>query len=188
MAAREACDESGALLVFDEVQAGMGRTGSLWAFEQLPVRPDLMTAAKALGGGLPVGAVVTARELGDAFEPGDHGTTFGGGPVAASAALAALDVIGDDALLANVREQGQRLMDALSAIDGIAEVRGRGLMVGLTLDRELDAPAVRDRCLDAGLVLNCPGPAMLRFLPPLIVGSGDVDRAVGILSLALASG
>ncbi len=87
VAAREACDATGALLVFDEVQTGMGRTGSLWAFEQLPVKPDLMTAAKALGGGLPVGAVVTTPELADTFEPGDHGSTFAGGPVGASAAL-----------------------------------------------------------------------------------------------------
>ena len=91
VAAREACDETGALLVFDEVQTGMGRTGSLWAFEQSPVRPDVMTAAKALGGGLPVGAVVTTPELADTFEPGDHGSTFAGGPVGASAALAALE-------------------------------------------------------------------------------------------------
>ena len=93
VAAREACDATGALLVFDEVQTGMGRTGTLWAHEQLPVRPDVMTSAKALGGGLPVGAVVTAPALGDVFEPGDHGSTFAGGPVGAAAALAALDLL-----------------------------------------------------------------------------------------------
>ncbi len=185
-AAREACNETGALLVFDEVQAGMGRTGSLWAHEQLPVRPDLMTAAKALGGGLPVGAVVTTPELGETFEPGDHGTTFGGGPVGASAALAALDVIGDEALLANVRERGGQLMSGLGEIEGVAEVRGRGLMVGLTLAEGLDAPAVRDRCLEAGLVLNCPGAGMLRLLPPLIVSADQAEEGLTILRRTLA--
>ncbi len=186
IAAREACDEAEALLVFDEVQCGMGRTGSLWAFEQLPVRPDLMTAAKALGGGLPVGAVVTTPGLGETFEPGDHGTTFGGGPVAAGAALAALAVIDDQGLLANVVEQGARLMDGLSQIEGVAEVRGRGLMVGLTLADGLDAPRVRDRCLDGGLVLNCPGPGMIRLLPPLVVSEDQVGRGLRILERAIS--
>ena len=147
-----------------------------------------MTAAKALGGGLPVGAVVTTPELADTFEPGDHGSTFAGGPVGASAALAALDVIDDDELLANVRERGAQLMDGLAAIDGVAEVRGRGLMIGLTLADGLDAPAVRDRCLDGGLVLNCPGPGMLRLLPPLIVSGEDVDEGLGILGRCIAYG
>ncbi len=181
VAAREACDATGALLILDEVQTGMGRTGSLWAYEQLTVKPDLMTAAKALGGGLPVGAVVTAPELADILEPGDHGTTFGGGPVAASAALAALDVIGEAELLANVRARGAELMEGLAAIDGVAEVRGRGLMIGLTLEDGIDASAVRDRCLEAGLVLNCPGPGMLRLLPPLIVDARDVAEGLRIL-------
>jgi len=184
-AARAACDRTGALLVFDEVQAGMGRTGSLWAHEQLAVRPDLMTTAKALGGGLPVGAVVTTPELGETFEPGDHGTTFGGGPVCAAAALATLDVIADDALMADVREQGERLMAGLRELKGVAEVRGRGLMVGATLANALDAPAVRDRCLEAGLVINCPGAGMLRFLPALVVEADEVDEALEKLGGAL---
>ncbi|MEJ7875195.1 MAG: acetylornithine/succinylornithine family transaminase [Solirubrobacterales bacterium] len=187
IAAREACDATDALLVFDEVQAGMGRTGSLWAYEQLPVEPDLMTAAKALGGGLPVGAVVTTPELGEAFEPGDHGTTFGGGPVAASAALAALEVLDDQALLATVRELGARFLEGLAGVDGVGDVRGRGLMVGVTLADGLDAQAVRDHCLESGLVVNCPGPAMLRFLPPLLIGEGDVFEALSIISNSLAS-
>ena len=166
----------------------MGRTGTLWALEQSPVRPDVMTAAKALGGGLPVGAVVTTPELADTFEPGDHGSTFAGGPVGASAALAALDVIGDDALLANVRERGAQLLGNLTAIDGVAEVRGRGLMIGLTLAGGLDAPTVRDRCLDEGLVLNSPGPGMLRLLPPLIVLGDDVDEGLDILGHCIARG
>ncbi len=185
VAAREACDEVGALLVFDEVQTGMGRTGSLWAYERLPVRPDVMTSAKALGGGLPVGAVVTTEGLGDVFEPGDHGSTFAGGPVGAVAALAALDVLGDDGLLAAVRATGERLMAGLGELDGVAEVRGRGLMLGVSLDPALDAATVRDRCLEAGLVINCPGPGMLRFLPPLIVGEAEVDDALTRLTASL---
>ncbi|MDX6585752.1 MAG: acetylornithine/N-succinyldiaminopimelate aminotransferase [Solirubrobacterales bacterium] len=182
VAAREACDATGALLVLDEVQTGMGRTGSMWAFEQLPVKPDVMTAAKALGGGLPVGAVVTTPELADTFEPGDHGSTFAGGPVGASAALAALDVIGDEELLANVQERGAEIKDGLEAIDGILEVRGRGLMIGMTLADGLDAPEVRDRCLDAGLVINCPGPGMLRLLPPLILTSEDAAQGLSVIA------
>ena len=185
LAAREGCDASGALLILDEVQSGMGRAGTLWAHEQLPVEPDLMTAAKALGGGLPVGAVVTSQDLGDTFEPGDHGTTFGGGPVGAEAAMAALDVISDEALLANVVETGGRFMEGLIALGSVAEVRGRGLMVGVTLADGLDAPDVRDRCLEAGLVVNCPGPGMIRFLPPLVVDTEAVAAALAILGNAL---
>jgi predicted acetylornithine/succinylornithine family transaminase len=187
VAAREACDEVGAALVFDEVQTGMGRTGTLWAFHQLPVRPDVMTTAKALGGGLPVGAVVTTPEFGNVFEPGDHGSTFAGGPVGATAALAALDVLGDDKLLAAVRATGERFMAALGELDGVVEVRGRGLMVGVTLAERLDAAAVRDAALEQGLVINCPGPGMLRFLPPLIVGQAEVDEALELLRLALVA-
>jgi acetylornithine/succinyldiaminopimelate/putrescine aminotransferase len=177
-AAREACHASGALLVFDEVQTGMGRTGSLWAHEQLEVSPDVMTAAKALGGGLPVGAVVTTQDVGDVFERGDHGSTFAGGPVGAAAALAALELLGDQELLANVRACGERFSGGLAALEGVVDVRGRGLMVGVTLQEGLDAVAVRDGCLEAGLVINCPGPGMLRFLPPLVIGEAEVDEAL----------
>ena len=119
VAAREACDEAGALLVFDEIQTGMGRTGSLWAYEQLPARPDVMTTAKALGGGLPAGACVTQPELGDVLQPGDHGSTFAGGPLVAAAALAAFEVIDDPELLRRVRELGGRLRDGLEALAGV---------------------------------------------------------------------
>jgi acetylornithine/N-succinyldiaminopimelate aminotransferase len=180
-AAREACDAAGAVLIFDEVQTGMGRTGSLWAYEQLDVRPDVMTAAKALGGGMPVGACVTVAELGDVLELGDHGSTFAGGPVAAAAALAALAELGDQALLANVEERGAQLQSGLAALEGIADVRGRGLMVGVTVADGVDAPAVHRAALEGGLVINVPGPGMLRFLPPLTVGESDVDAALEIL-------
>ncbi|MQA75396.1 MAG: acetylornithine/succinylornithine family transaminase [Solirubrobacterales bacterium] len=184
-AAREACDATGAVLVFDEIQTGMGRTGSLWAYERLGMGPDVLTAAKALGGGLPVGAVLTTPELGDVLTVGDHGSTFAGGPVAAAAALAALDVIADDGLLARVRDLGERFRAGLSGLDGVAEVRGRGLMVGVTLVDGLDARAVASRALEAGLVLNVPGDGMLRFLPPLVIGEHEVDEALALLEDAL---
>jgi acetylornithine/N-succinyldiaminopimelate aminotransferase len=187
VAAREACDASGALLILDEIQTGMGRTGSLWAYEQLPVRPDVMTAAKALGGGLPVGACVTTPELGDVLGRGDHGSTFAGGPIGARAALAALDVLGDPELFASVRELGESFMRELAALDGIAEVRGRGLMVGATLAEEVDAAQVAGRCLEAGLVINVPGERMLRFLPPLVIDEGNVSEALEILRDSLTS-
>ena len=187
VAAREACDRSGALFMLDEIQTGMGRTGSLWAYEQLPVRPDVLTAAKALGGGLPVGACVTAPEVGDGLERGEHGSTFAGGAITAAAALAAFDLLKQPELLRSVREVGGRLAAGLGAIDGIAEVRGRGLMVGVTLAAGLDAGEVQSRCLDAGLVVNVPAPGMLRFLPPLIVTAAEVDRALEIVAAAAAT-
>ena len=185
LAAREACDEVGAALVFDEVQCGMGRTGSLWAYEQLPVRPDLLTSAKALGGGLPVGAVISSPELADVLGRGDHGSTFAGAPIAAAAALATLDVIDDPQLLDRVRSLGDGLRDGLAELDGVEEVRGRGLMVGVTLEPTRDAAAVASRALEAGLVINAPGSRMLRLLPPLIIDEADVDRAVALLAASI---
>ena len=120
LAARQACDEAGALLILDEIQTGMGRTGSLWAYEQTPVRPDVLTSAKALGGGMPIGACITGPAAADVLEPGDHGSTFAGGPVATAAALAVLDIVDDPALLRRVRELGARLREGLEALDGVA--------------------------------------------------------------------
>jgi predicted acetylornithine/succinylornithine family transaminase len=185
LAAREACDEAGALLVFDEIQTGMGRTGSLWAHQQLPVRPDVMTAAKALGGGLPVGACVTGAEVGDVLERGDHGSTFAGGPIGAAAALAAIDLIDEEGVLRGVRELGARLAAGLARIDGIEAIRGRGLMIGMDVGAGLDAGAVQARCLEAGLVVNVPGPGMLRLLPPLLIDADDVDRGLELLEQAV---
>jgi predicted acetylornithine/succinylornithine family transaminase len=185
-AAREACDEVGAALVFDEVQCGMGRTGTLWAYEQLPARPDVLTAAKALGGGLPVGAVVTSPELAGVLTRGDHGSTFAGAPITAAAALAALAVIDDPELLRRVGTLGERFRAGLAEIDEIIEVRGRGLMVGVTLAEGLDAGEVAARALDRGLVLNVPGEGMLRFLPPLVISEADVDRALAVVVDSLA--
>jgi acetylornithine/N-succinyldiaminopimelate aminotransferase len=186
-AAREACDRAGAALVFDEVQTGVGRTGTLWAFEQLDVRPDVITSAKALGGGLPVGAVVTTPELGDVLERGDHGSTFAGGPVAASAALAALGVIDDQKLLERVRELGERFRAGLAEFDGVIEVRGRGLMVGVTLADGVDTTEIAAGGLEQRLVFNVPGQRMLRFLPPLVVDEADIDDALERLGQALGA-
>jgi acetylornithine/N-succinyldiaminopimelate aminotransferase len=183
-AAREACDEAGALLVFDEIQTGMGRTGSLWAYQQLPVRPDVMTTAKALGGGLPVGACVAAPVAADVLERGDHGSTFAGGPLIAAASLAAFDVIDDPELLRRVRNLGARFREGLEAIDAIGEVRGRGLMVGARLDG-VEAKEAAARALAEGLIVNPIGEDTLRFLPPLIIEEPDVDEALAILRRAL---
>jgi acetylornithine/N-succinyldiaminopimelate aminotransferase len=185
LAARRACDEAGALLILDEIQTGMGRTGSLWAYEQTPVRPDVLTSAKALGGGVPIGACVTGPVAADVLEPGDHGSTFAGGPVAASAALAVIDVVDDPALLRRVRELGTELRDGLEALDGVSETRGRGLMVGVGLEDGIDAQALAADLLDRGLVVNVPAPATLRLLPPLLVDSSHVEKAVGRIGESL---
>ncbi len=183
-AAREACDEHGAALIFDEVQCGMGRTGSLWAYEQTGVRPDAMTVAKALGGGLPIGALVTGERLADVLEPGDHGSTFAGGPVVATAALAALELTEDRALLTSVRELGQRLAAGLERLPHVSSVRGRGLMLACELD--VPAPAVVGRALrEQRLVANATGPTTLRLLPPLTIGEHDVEDALERLAGAL---
>jgi predicted acetylornithine/succinylornithine family transaminase len=183
-AARAACDEHGAALIFDEVQCGMGRTGTLWAYEQTGVVPDAMTVAKALGGGLPVGALVTGERLADVLVAGDHGSTFAGGPVIASAALAALEVTDDAALLERVRELGQRLRAGLEALPHVLSVRGRGLMLACELD--VAAPeVVRRALLERRLVLNATGASTLRLLPPLIIDEADVDEALARLAAAL---
>jgi len=185
LAARQACDESGALLIFDEIQTGVGRTGSLWAYEQTPVRPDVLTSAKALGGGMPIGACVTAPVAADVLEPGDHGSTFAGGPVATAAALAVLDTVDDPALLRRVRELGTELRTGLEALDGVVGTRGRGLMIGVALEPELDAATVGADLLRRGLVVNVPAPSTLRLLPPLVVESSHVERAVGLIGDSL---
>ncbi len=186
LAARRACDEAGALLIFDEIQTGMGRTGSLWAYQQTPVRPDVLTSAKALGGGVPIGACITGPAAADVLEPGDHGSTFAGGPVATSAALAVLDIVDDAALLRRVRELGTELRGGLMALEGVEEVRGRGLMVGVGLAAGLDAQAVGADLLERGLVVNVPAASTLRLLPPLLVESSHVERAIGLIGEALA--
>ena len=186
VAAREACDEAGALLVLDEIQSGMGRTGSLWAYEQTPVRPDVMTTAKALGGGLPIGACLASPDLADLLQPGDHGSTFAGGPLIATAALAVLDVVDDPQLLRRVRDLGASLREGLEAVDGVREVRGRGLMIGVGLEEGIDAAQVAAAALDAGLVINVPEPGSLRLLPPLTISDKDGQRALELLREQIA--
>jgi acetylornithine/N-succinyldiaminopimelate aminotransferase len=183
-AARAACDAHGAALVFDEVQCGMGRTGTLWAYEQTGVTPDAITSAKALGGGLPIGALITGERLADTLQPGDHGSTFAGGPVVAAAALAALDVIDEPALLGRVRELGHRLTAGLEHLPHVLSVRGRGLLLACELDTQ--APAVvRRALLDERLVLNATGPSTVRLLPPLTIGVDEVDEALRRFARAL---
>jgi predicted acetylornithine/succinylornithine family transaminase len=185
LAAREACNEAGALLILDEIQTGLGRTGSLWAYEQTPVRPDVITTAKALGGGVPIGACITGPEAADVLEPGDHGSTFAGGPVATAAALAVLDIVDDPVLLRHVRELGAYLCEKLDALDGVGETRGRGLMVGVGLEEGIEAAAVGADLLERGLIVNVPRPDTLRLLPPLVIDSDHVDMAVGLIGESL---
>jgi acetylornithine/N-succinyldiaminopimelate aminotransferase len=183
-AAREACDRHGALLVFDEVQCGMGRTGTLWAFEGLGVRPDLLTTAKGLGGGLAIGAVVASPRYSDLFQVGDHGSTFGGSPLACAAALAALEVASDGRLLERVKRVAKVFQEGLAAVPGVKEVRGLGLMVGAEIDG--DAPAVVERALyEERLVINAPRPTTLRFLPPLVVEEAEVQEGLARLQRVL---
>ncbi len=181
-AAREATAEAGALLVFDEIQTGMGRTGSLWAYEQLCTAPDVMTTAKALGGGMPAGACVISEAVGPGLEAGEHGSTFAGGPLIAAAALAAFDVIDEPAVLRGVRETGVMLSEGLEALSGVDHVRGRGLMLGVGLMEGADAAEIAAGLLTDGLIVNAPRPDTLRLLPPLVIGAEEADRALQIIS------
>ena len=179
VAAREACDRAGAALVFDEIQCGMGRTGTLWAYEQSSVVPDALTTAKALGGGFPIGALVTGERLADVLRPGDHGSTFAGGPVVCAAALVALQICADPELLARVRGLGERLVAGLASLPYVDAVRGRGLMLAIDLNGGLDALSLARRALlEQRLVVNATGPRTIRLEPPLIVSEAEVDDAL----------
>jgi len=183
-ACREACDRHGAALIFDEIQSGLGRTGKVWAHEWPGVVPDAITTAKALGGGLPIGALVTGGRLREVLAPGDHGSTFAGGAVVAAAANAALAVLTDAALLRRVVELGERLRAALGELPRVRDVRGIGLMNAIDVDG--DAPELVRRALfEQRLVLNATGPATIRLLPPLIIGEPELDDAVGRLGAVL---
>ena len=181
-AAAAFAEESGALLAFDEVQTGVGRTGTFFAFEQLGVRPQLVTLAKGLANGLPIGCLLVADDATGAFVPGDHGSTFGGNPVACAAALAVVATV-DDALLEQVRANGARLVAALAELPHVVEARGAGLLVGAELDRP--AQPFVDAALDAGLVCLTSGANVLRLAPPLVVDAGEIDRAIEILTEVL---
>jgi predicted acetylornithine/succinylornithine family transaminase len=175
---RAACDEHGALLILDEVQTGMGRTGTLWAYERYGIRPDVMTLAKGLGGGLPIGALVAAPEHADVFAPGDHGSTFAGNPLASAAANAALDVLDDPALLEAVRDRGEHLREGLAELPGIRSVRGVGLMVAAEVESGLAPDLARRALAEQRLVVNATGPGTLRFVPPLVITDAEVDEAL----------
>ena len=185
---RAQCDRRGVALIFDEVQCGLGRTGTLFAHEASGVTPDMLTLAKPLGGGLPMGAVLLTDPIAATLKPGDHATTFGGGPLLATVALEVLQTIAAPSFLAAVRARGERLGAALRAIAGrsakVREVRGVGLMWGLELT-EPAAPyvaAARER----GLLIVTAGPTVLRLVPPLIVGDAEIDRAAAVLAEVLA--
>ena len=180
-AARDACTRHGALLIFDEVQCGMGRTGTMWAHEQAGVGPDLITVAKGLGGGLPVGACVTNPENAEVLEAGDHGSTFAGGPVIAAAANAVLDVIAAEGFLDTVGERGKQLARGLRDLG--LEPRGAGLMVGFDLPDAHDV--ARRALLEQRLVVHATGPETIRMLPPLTVTADEVEEAVRRLAAAL---
>jgi acetylornithine aminotransferase len=182
-AAAALAEELGALLAFDEVQTGVGRTGSFFAWEQLGVEPQLVTLAKGLANGLPIGCLLVADDASRGFVPGDHGSTFGGNPVVCAAALAVCETV-DEELLAHVRTRGARLAEGLAALPGVSEVRGAGLLLGAVLDRP--AQPVVDAALDAGLVCLVAGPNVLRLAPPLVVGDVEIDLALTTLEEVLS--
>ncbi|HEY7793951.1 MAG TPA: acetylornithine/succinylornithine family transaminase [Gaiellaceae bacterium] len=181
-AARALAEEHGALLVYDEVQCGVGRTGSFFAWEQVGVRPDAVTLAKSLANGLPIGAFLVADGAPEGLVPGDHGSTFGGNPVACAAACAVVETV-DEALLASVRELGDHLAAGLRSLPGVVGVRGRGLLVGAELDRPA-GPVAAD-CLAAGLVVGTAGESVLRLTPPLTVTAVELDSGLGLLEEVL---
>jgi predicted acetylornithine/succinylornithine family transaminase len=183
LAAREACDRAGALLVYDEIQCGTGRTGTMWGFESGggPL-PDVMTVAKGLGGGLPIGACITSPRYADTLQAGDHGSTFAGGPVIAAGANVVLDVVADEEFLGDVVTKGDQLDAGLRGLP-VESVRGRGLIMAFEVE---DARGFARRLLlDQRLVVNATGPTTIRLLPPLTVTAGEIDDALGRLAAAL---
>lgn len=185
--ARSLATEHGALLVFDEIQTGLSRTGTLFAYQGVGVEPDVMCLAKSLGAGVPIGAVVARPGVDDTFQPGDHGSTFAGGPLACAAGLASCRILGDPALQEHVRTVGARFLDGLRALvdAGLAsEARGRGLMCAIDLPRARAADAVA-ALLDEGYLANNTSPRTLRFLPPLVVSAEQLDGLVAALNRIL---
>lgn len=181
------CKDNGLLLIFDEVQCGLGRTGKFFAYQNYQVEPDIITLAKALGGGFPIGAMLAKDEVAVAFQPGDHASTFGGNPLATSAALAAMDVLLNGGILENTQQVGQymkkRLVELAEKHCCVKEVRGLGLMLGMELTKE--GKDIVANCLEQGLLINCTNGNVLRFLPPLIISQEEVDQAIEILDKAM---
>ena len=184
---RELCDQRGILLIFDEVQTGMGRTGTLFGYEHFAIKPEIMTLAKALGGGLPLGAMLAREEIATSFGPGSHASTFGGNPVACSAGLVVMQTLLGGALK-NCLQMGQYFVKGLEALQKrfsfIREVRGKGLMIGMEL--EIEGSKVADSCMQEGLLLNCTAYKVLRFVPPLTIKRNEIDRGLDILEKVLA--
>jgi acetylornithine/N-succinyldiaminopimelate aminotransferase len=186
-ALRAACDRVGALLIFDEIQCGVGRTGTLWAHEATGVRPDIMTIAKPLGGGLPIGAILLTQAVANTIHVGDHGTTFGGGPFILTVAQTVFRKISAPAFMAHVREVGDYLGESLNELaharKDVVEVRGRGMMRGLQIRG--NASLVREVAHDQGLLVATAGDDVLRLVPPLVMERAQVDEAVTKLTAAL---
>ncbi|HOK06998.1 MAG TPA: acetylornithine transaminase [Syntrophales bacterium] len=186
---RALCDEQGILMILDEVQTGMGRTGTMFAHEYEGVTPHIMTLAKALGNGFPLGAMLATSDVASAFEPGSHASTFGGNPLAMAAARATLEIIAAEGFLEGVRERSSYFLEGLRELQRrlpvVKEVRGRGMLLGVELNAE--GAEIIDRCREKGLLIASAGPRVLRFVPPLIVTRGEMDRALEILGEVLAA-
>lgn len=184
---RELCKKHNLLLIFDEVQCGMGRTGKLFAYQHYGVEPDIMTLAKALGGGFPIGAMLAREEVAKSFQPGDHASTFGGNPLASAAGVAVMETMVAEGFLDKVTASAiyfRKWLDVLAGkYDFVKEVRGKGFLVGMELS--IDGTEIVSRCRDKGLLINCVGGNILRFIPPLIVERAEIDRAVEILDEVL---
>lgn len=190
---RQICNETGVLLIFDEVQVGMGRSGKLWGYECLGVEPDIFTSAKGLGGGIPIGAMM-CKSFCDVFQPGEHASTFGGNPFACGVALSVCQTLERENILQNVQDRGEQLRDGLRAIaakypNHITEVRGWGLINGLVLnpDTQLTAAEIVKAGIDEGLLLVPAGPKVVRFVPPLIVTQAEVEQALQAVDKAMAA-
>ena len=183
-AVRRLCDDRGLLFIVDEVQTGLGRTGRWFGFQHFDVMPDVVTMAKALGNGVPIGACWARDDVARAFRPGDHATTFGGQPLATAAARAVLQVMQQEDVPSRARAAGARLRKGLEAIPAVADVRGLGLLLAARLD-DVDAKEAAARALDAGLIVNAVSPTALRFAPSLLVSDEEVDEALGIVAEVL---
>jgi acetylornithine aminotransferase len=181
---RQYCDDNGALLVFDCVQTGMGRTGDWFGYEYSGVKPDVITLAKGLGGGLPLGAMIALGPASQLFAAGDHGSTFGGNPIATAAALAVISAIEKEKILAHVDEVGDYLLAELALIQGVTEVRGAGLLIGLTLEKPV-AKSVVKKCQELGALINAPGDSTIRLAPALNISMKQAEKFVTIFARAL---
>jgi acetylornithine aminotransferase len=181
---RQYCDENGALLVFDCVQTGMGRTGDWFGYEYSGIRPDVITLAKGLGGGLPIGAMIAMGSASQLFAAGDHGSTFGGNPIATAAALAVISSIEKEKTLQKVDELGILLRTELALIPGVSEVRGAGLLIGLTLDKPVAKELVK-KCQELGALINAPSASIIRLAPALNISTAQVKKFIGIFRQAL---